>query len=150
MTTTPDSAPTPAGRPADRYGRPPMDPLRRRRLAIGLGAAVVVLALGGAVLGYQRFEEVDVKGEMNAYRVLDDRDVEVTIGVTRKDPSRPVVCIIRARSRDGAETGRREVLVGPARDRTVQVTATVRSYARPYVGDIYGCGTDIPRYLTGG
>jgi len=123
---------------------------RRRRLAIGLGAAVVVLGGAVAVLGYQRFEQVDVKGEMSAYRVLDDRDVEVTISVTRKDPSQPVVCIVRARSRDGAETGRREVVVGPAQDKTVQVTTTVRSYARPYVGDIYGCGTDIPGYLKTG
>jgi len=29
----------------------------------------------------------------------------------------------------------------------VQVTATVKSYRRPFVGDIYGCGTDIPPYL---
>ena len=150
MTTTPDSAPTPADRPADRYGRAPMNPTRRRRWVIGLGAAVVALALAGAVLGYQRFEQVDVKGEMSAYRVLDDRDVEVTISVTRKNPSRPVVCIVRARSRDGAETGRREIVVGPAQDKTVQVTTTVRSYARPYVGDIYGCGTEIPGYLSTG
>jgi uncharacterized protein (DUF58 family) len=115
-----------------------------------LGALVVALGSAAAVLGYQRFEQVDVKGEMSAYRVLDDRDVEVTISVTRKDPSRPVVCIVRARARDGAETGRREVLVQPGKERTVQVSATVRSYARPYVGDIYGCGTDIPKYLTPG
>ncbi len=70
--------------------------------------------------------------------------------MTRKDPSRPVVCIVRARSYDGAETGRREVLVGPSEAKTVQVTTTVKSYRRPVVGDIYGCGTDVPEYLLGG
>ena len=29
----------------------------------------------------------------------------------------------------------------------MQVTTTVKSYKRPFVGDIYGCGTDVPGYL---
>jgi hypothetical protein len=111
-------------------------------------AALAGLALiGVAVVAYQRFEGADVEGKMGAYEVLDDQTVAVTISVTRKDPATPVVCIVRARSRDGSETGRREVLVGPGDTRTVQVTSTVKSFQRPYVGDIYGCGTEIPPYL---
>ncbi|MDT5102612.1 MAG: hypothetical protein QOI25_125, partial [Mycobacterium sp.] len=67
--------------------------------------------------------------------------------VTRKDPSRPVVCIVRARSINGGETGRREVLVPPSSQATVQVTAIVKTSQRPVVGDVYGCGTDVPSYL---
>jgi hypothetical protein len=84
---------------------------------------------------------------MGAYEVLDDQTVTVTISVRRKDPSKAAVCIVRARSRDGAETGRREVLVEPAEAKTVQLTAVVKSYQRPFVGDIYGCGTEVPPYL---
>ena len=80
----------------------------------------------------------------------DEQTVEITISVTRKDPSRPVVCIVRARSYDGAETGRREILVGPSEAKTVQVTTTVKSFRPPVVGDIYGCGTDVPGYLVAG
>ena len=84
-----------------------------------------------------------------AYQVVDDSTVSVTISVTRKDPSRPASCIVRARSRDGAETGRREVLIPPSESKTVQVTTTVASYKRPFVGDIYGCGMNVPDYLVG-
>ena len=58
-----------------------------------------------------------------------------------------MVCIVRARSYDGAETGRREIVVGPSEAKTVQVTTTVKTYARSVMGDIYGCGTTVPGYL---
>jgi hypothetical protein len=133
--------------PPPRYGRAPMPASTRRRVAITLGVLTTLALIGAAAVAYQRFEGVDVEGEMAAYEVLDDQTVEVTISVTRKNPATPVVCIVRARSRDGSETGRREVLVGPADARTIQVTTTVKSFKRPLVGDIYGCGTDVPAYL---
>ena len=71
----------------------------------------------------------------------------MTISVTRADPSRPVVCIVRARAKDGSETGRREVLVPPSEQATVQVTTIVKSSRPPAVGDVYGCGTEVPSYL---
>ena len=72
------------------------------------------------------------------------------MSVTREDPSRPVVCIVRARSYDGTETGRRELLVPPAEQTTVQVTTLVKTSAPAVVGDVYGCGTEVPSYLVGG
>lgn len=118
-------------------------------MAIGLRLLVVVAGLGLAVVAYQRFEGAEVSSKAVGYEVLDGQTVSVTISVTRRDPSTPVACIVRARSRDGSETGRREVLVPGSADRTVQVTTTVKSYARPFVGDVYGCGTDVPAYLAG-
>jgi hypothetical protein len=58
-----------------------------------------------------------------------------------------VDCIVRVRSKDGSETGRREVLVPPSDQATVQVTTTVKSFQRPVMADIYGCGTNVPGYL---
>jgi len=118
-------------------------------MAFALGAVAVAIAVIVAVVAYQRFSAVDVQGKIDAYRILDDQSVSVTISVTRKDPSQPVSCIVRARSRDGAETGRREILVPPSDAATVQVTTVVKSYKRPFVGDIYGCGTEVPGYLVG-
>ena len=133
--------------PKARYGRAPRAAATRRKVAIVLGVLATLAFIGAAVAAYQRFEGGAVEGKMVAYEVVDDQTVEVTITVTRRDPATPVVCIVRARSRDGAETGRREVLVGPADARTVAVTTSVKSYLRPFVGDIYGCGTDVPSYL---
>jgi hypothetical protein len=132
---------------SSRYGRRQMASATRRRVTIALTVLAVVAGVAVAVLGYRRFEGDPVEGEMAAYEVLDNKTVSVTISVTRKDPTAPVVCIVRARSKDGAETGRREILVGPAQTPTVQVTATVTTYKPSFMGDIYGCGTNVPGYL---
>ncbi|MFZ0716702.1 DUF4307 domain-containing protein [Mycobacterium sp.] len=132
--------------PPARYGRALLlRPSRRRAAAL----AVVVAAVGVvvAVIGYQRLGRSDVTGTLAGYRLIDDQTVSVTISVTRKDPSRPVDCIVRVRAKDGSETGRREVLVTPSSQTTVQVTTIVKSSKPAVVGDIYGCGTDVPDYL---
>jgi hypothetical protein len=109
-------------------------------LVLGAGVAV-------AVVGYQRLGRSDVAGTLGGYRLVDDETVEVTITVTRADPSRPAVCIVRARSKDGSETGRRELLVPPSSDKSVQVTTLVKTSRPPVIGDVYGCGLDVPSYL---
>lgn len=134
-------------RPATRYGRQRM-PRRTRRLVVGVLAAVVVVAgVIIAIVGSQRLGSQEVEGELGAYRLIDDRTVEVTVSVTRKDPSRPAVCIVRARSKDGSETGRREILVPPSQQATVQVTTEIEASRPPVIGDVYGCGLDVPPYL---
>jgi hypothetical protein len=122
---------------------------RRARRGILIGLSVLIVAAGVviALIGFQRLGTSDVKGELAGYRLLDGQTVEVTISVTRKDPSQPVVCILRARSLDGSETGRRELLVAPSSRATVQVTAIVKTSKPPAMGDVYGCGTDVPPYL---
>ena len=134
-------------RPAARYGRQRLTARSRRWIAIGLGVLTLAVGIAIAVIASQRLGSGDVKGELGGYRVLDDETVEVTISVTRDDPARPVACIVRARSIDGSETGRREVLVPPSTQATVQVTTVVKASRPPVVGDVYGCGTDVPSYL---
>ena len=137
-------------RPTARYGRQRLSRRTRRWMAIGLTAAVVVLGVVIAAVAFVRFDAGDVKGELGGYRIVDDKTVEVTVSVTRDDPSQPVVCIVRARSYDGTETGRREVLVAPSTAETVQVTTVVTTSRAAVVGDVYGCGSDVPPYLVGG
>ena len=134
-------------RPAARYGRRQLSHRHRRWAAIAFTVVALAVGVAVAVVAFGRFGSEDVKGELSAYQLVDDETVSVTIKVTRKDPSQPVVCIVRARSIDGAETGRREVLVPPSTQQTVQVTAPVKATRQPVVGDIYGCGTDVPAYL---
>src|SRR5271154_7156169 len=132
--------------PPTRYGRSLLlHPSRRRAAAL----AVVVAAVGVVVaaIGYQRLGRSDVEGTLAGYRLIDNQTVSVTISVTRTDPSRPVDCIVRVRAKDGSETGRREVLVPPASEATVQVTTIVKSSKPPVMGDVYGCGADVPGYL---
>lgn len=134
-------------RPAARYGSRQLSRRTRRWITFALVGAVVVAGVILAVVAFQRLGTGEVKGELSAYELIDNQTVSVTIGVTRPDPSTPVVCIVRARSIDGSETGRREILVGPSDQRVVQVTAEVKSSRPPVIGDVYGCGTDVPSYL---
>jgi hypothetical protein len=131
----------------DRYGRPQESRGRYRGAVTVLAVVVVALGIGAALVAYQRLGQPDVEGTLIGYRLIDDQTVEVTMSVRRADPLLPVVCIVRARSGDGSETGRRELLIPPAEQSTVQVTTTVKSSAPPVMGDVYGCGTDVPGYL---
>ena len=138
---------TPISRPEARYGRSRLSRIPRRWVILTLGALVVVAGLVVALIGYHRFGTSDVKGTMAGYQVIDDQTASITISVTRSDPSRPVDCIVRVRAKDGSETGRREVLVPPSTQGTVQVTTTLKSSKPPVMADIYGCGTNVPGYL---
>jgi Domain of unknown function (DUF4307) len=111
--------------------------------------AALVVATGAviAIVGYQRLGHSDVEGTMAGYRLIDDETVQVTITVRRTDPSRPAVCIVRARSKDGSETGRRELLVPPSNQASMQLTTMVKSSRPPVMGDVYGCGMNVPSYL---
>lgn len=134
-------------RPAARYGRQRLSRAARRRIVVVLSVVIVAAGVAIALVAFQRLGTGEVKGDLGGYRLLDGQTVEVTISVTRDDPSRPVVCIVRSRAVDGNEAGRREVLVPPSSQTTVQVTTVVKSTRVPVVGDVYGCGTDVPAYL---
>lgn len=139
--------PVAISRPEARYGRGRLSRRSRRYAALGLGALVVAAGIIVAVIGYQRIATSDVTGSLAGYQIIDGETVSVTISVTRSDPSRPVDCIVRVRTKDGSETGRREVLVPPSDQRTVQVTTTLKSSKPPVMADVYGCGTEVPGYL---
>jgi uncharacterized protein DUF4307 len=134
-------------RPAARYGRQRLAGRSRRRLVAVLFVVIVAAGVALALVAYQRLGTGEVKGDLGGYRLVGADGVEITISVTREDPSRPVVCIVRARSVDGAEVGRREILVPPSTAETVQVTTMVKATRQPVVGDVYGCGTEVPGYL---
>jgi hypothetical protein len=133
--------------PQARYGRRQLPRPSRGRVIVALAALGVVAGIVVAIVGYQRLGRNDVVGTLAGYRLIDPQTVAVTISVRRSDPSRPVDCIVRVRAKDGSETGRREVLVPPAPDATVQVTTIVKSSKPPVMGDVYGCGADVPGYL---
>ncbi|HUE32799.1 MAG TPA: DUF4307 domain-containing protein [Mycobacterium sp.] len=134
-------------RPEARYGRSRLSRVSRRRVVIAVAMLAVAVGVIVAVIGYQRLGTSDVTGSLAGYAVIDNETASVTISVTRSDPSRPVDCVVRVRAKDGSETGRREVLVPPSDQATVQVTTTVKSSKPPALADIYGCGTDVPGYL---
>lgn len=101
-----------------------------------------------AFVAYQKFAVHDMESDVTSFELVNDSRVDVTLKVTREDPSRAAVCIVRARSRDGSETGRREVLVPAGPHQTVLITTPVFTSQPPGMGDLYGCSFDVPDYLT--
>ncbi|MFC4125660.1 DUF4307 domain-containing protein [Nocardia rhizosphaerae] len=134
-----------AARHADRYGTKP--PVRRPWLLGALGVGVLVAGLVVAFLGYQKYGPKPIETEQLGYVVVDDATLTVRMKVTRDEPERDVVCFVRAMDRDGAEVGRREVLVPGSEHQSLEVATTVKTSARPSAGDIYGCTDDVPAYL---
>ncbi len=139
--------------PEGRYG--PRSSGRPRRWATPVGLLLAVLAgLVAAVIGYRNLGGAPVQGEALGFVLLDGEPatqsgtygVELRFSVVRDDPSRPAVCIVRARSRDGEETGRKEIYVPPS-DGSIVLTTVVRTSRPPVTADVYGCSLAVPSYL---
>lgn len=132
--------------PEGRYG--PRAPGRHSGWARLLGTVLAALAgLAVAVIGYQNLAAAPVQGEPLGFELLAELNaVSLRFEVVREDPARPAVCVVRARSRDGEETGRKEVYVPPAAS-AVELTTVIRTSRPPVMADVYGCSLQVPGYL---
>lgn len=107
--------------------------------AIGIGVI--------AYLGYRPITSTPIEAEALGYEVIDDRTIALRFKVVRDEPGADVVCIVRSRSRDGSETGRREVLVPGSTSSAVEVRTTIITSKPPGMAEVYGCGAAVPAYL---
>ena len=122
--------------PAGRYGRP-VDPRSRRRLTVALwllGAAAVAVAVWLG-LGTAR---TPVTWQHVGFTV-EEGQVEVVADITRPDPSVPATCRLEALSRSHAQVGVVEADVPAGEDRTVRLTATVRTSEPAVTGVVDQC-----------
>ena len=115
-----------------------------------LTGLVVLAGIGIAYIAYGKFAGGEIQGELVSFDIVDNRTIDIQFTVTRADPSQAAVCIIRPRSKDGSETGRREVYIEPSSSETVELTAPVYASHPPAMGDLYGCSLDVPDYLRAG
>jgi hypothetical protein len=126
--------------------RYPVHPRSGHQLVVRVLA--VGVAAGLALLVYTRFGGTDkASGKETGFDLVDDSTLSLRFDVTRSDPSIPVVCIVRSRSIDGSETGRRQVYVPPGTETLTSMEVLVRSSLPPVAGNVYGCGTTVPGYL---
>lgn len=118
-----------------------------RRWAVPMGLLLAVLAgLAIAVIGYRNLGTTPIRTETLGFTLLTGNAVQLRLTVIRDDPSRPAVCIVRARSRDGEETGRKELYVPPAAG-PIALTTVVRTSRPPVTAEVYGCSFQVPDYL---
>ncbi|ASR02432.1 DUF4307 domain-containing protein [Gordonia rubripertincta] len=119
----------------------------RRRWFLALSILVVVAGVTLAAVGYSKFGTADVSGEATGYEILDDNTVAVQFTVDRSDPSKPAACVVRGRSKDGSETGRREILIPADSAERIGVRTEVTTSKPPVIGEVFGCTVDVPAYL---
>lgn len=119
----------------------------RRRWAVPVGLLLAVLAgLAIAVIGYRNLGTTPIRTETLSFTLLTGNAVQLRLTVIRDDPTRPAVCIVRARSRDGEETGRKEIYVPPAAG-PISLTTVVHTSRPPVTAEVYGCSFQVPSYL---
>ncbi|MEH0933895.1 DUF4307 domain-containing protein [Micromonospora psammae] len=125
--------------PAGRYGRR-REPGRRRPLLVGLLVAALVAGLGlAAAQLYARYGDPAYDAQVITYTDIDDSGVRVDFRVTLPEGGSGV-CLLRARSHDGAEVGRAEVAVtAAAGERQVVARHRVTTTERPFIGEVLRC-----------
>jgi Domain of unknown function (DUF4307) len=124
--------------PPGRYGRR-RDGRRRRGLPIVLGAVVLAASLLLALRLYAQYGDPDYDASVVGWS--DVTPAGITIEFTVRVPDGGAAsCLLRARSYDGAEVGRRTVTVTAASGATtIQARERVTTTARPSHGDVLRC-----------
>ncbi|MGH3546293.1 MAG: DUF4307 domain-containing protein [Mycobacteriales bacterium] len=122
--------------PTGRYGRR-RAPHRNRRMLV-VAAAVAVLIASAAVTWklYSTYSGDVIDVRVTAFSVVSEREVRVQFEL-RKAPDSTVTCILRARSRDGVEVGRADVIV-PAGEATIQ-NYVLATQQKAVTGEVLRC-----------
>ncbi len=135
-------ATTPAGAPVfppGRYGRRRERRRRRPWLTAVLVAAVVV---AGVVIAYQQYRLYgDPAYDAQVIRYTGITDTQVVVDFRVNVPvGASAVCVLRARSYEGAEVGRAEVPVSAAPGaRQITASYVLATTARPFIGEVVRC-----------
>ncbi|NKQ56631.1 DUF4307 domain-containing protein [Amycolatopsis sp. K13G38] len=132
--------------PEGRYGPARSGAVKRWR-AWAYGVIALVVSVAVAWVAYINLGPAPIDAERVAFGEQPGNAMSVTINVTRDDPGKPGVCIVRVRDISGAESGRKEVFV-PAGDGNSRQTTVVRSIDRPVTADVFGCSYSVPAYLS--
>ncbi len=122
--------------PPGRYGRR-REGGKPSKLIVGAAASVFLLA--GVAVGvslYNQYGGTDYTGNVVRFDTA-KRHVTVTFDVYKPEGA-DATCMVRARSKDGAQVGNAEVSI-EAEDPSVRVTYTLPTSARPVTGELLRC-----------
>lgn len=138
-TDRPTARTSPAAFPPGRYGRR-RQPRRSSRWLSVLLAAALAAALGLVTVRlYQRYGDPNYRAEVITYTDITDSQVVITFRVTVPTGG-AAACVLRARSRDGAEVGRETIVIkATPGDQHPTLRHRLATTARPMVGEVMRC-----------
>lgn len=134
--------------PAGRYGPDNARQNKRfrpttRRILIAVPLVIVVGLVG--FLAATNLTDETIEAERTSFHAVSEHAMKVNLRVSRDQPDRAAVCVVRTRSLDGVESGRREVVVPAGESR---LSTVVTGNAEPVTVSVVGCGYDVPSYMS--
>ena len=126
-------------RPPGRYDEPRRFP---RPVLITGAAALGTLLLVLSYLAFDRYSSARTSFGLLGYRVVSDREVEVTFEV-RKELGATVLCGLVARDADKRTVGTVDVTVGPAERDPVRVVERITTTARATTVEVTSCSAPV-------
>jgi hypothetical protein len=126
--------------PPGRYGHRRASGLRRRIVPIAFLVLIVMASILLTVKLYDRYGQTDYESRIVGWS--NDSDTRLTVEFEVRVPTgETATCVLRARSFDGAEVGRREVQVtNPGAAADVRAREDIPTKARASHGDVLRCG----------
>ena len=130
-----------------RYNRSTENSIAGKVIAVGF---LLLLIAGAYVLWQytQRQQVAQVSAEKVEFTRLTDNTLRFTFDTVRDDPSIDSYCIVLSWDFNKAELGRRDVLIPAGGEARTRLTVDIPSRGVPVAGEVYGCSTSVPDYLT--
>jgi len=125
--------------PPGRYGHRRAPGIRRRVVPIVFAVLILTASVALTVRLYDRYGGTDYTSRIVGWS--DDSDTRLTVEFEVRIPANgTAACVLRARSYDGAEVGRREVRVAnPGATGPIRAREDVPTRARASHGDVVRC-----------
>lgn len=146
--SVPDGRYSPSQRVSDsanmRHSQRKMGAFHKLRWVAFAILVAIVLGLIGFVT-YYNLGPKPIEADSVSYQRLTEHSMEMTVRVDRDEPGRASVCVVRVRSFNGLETGRKEVLFAAGRS---SVRTVVQSTRPPVTASVVGCSYNVPSYLS--
>lgn len=80
-----------------------------------------------------------VAGEVSSFEIVSDTSIAITLTVDRRDPSIPVVCVVRAQAKDFEPVAEKAIEVGPRPERLVDVRFELNTLRRATSASLKEC-----------
>lgn len=111
--------------------------------------AAVGIAVGAvlAYIAYVNLGATPITAQRVGFEEKPGNAMEITVDVSRDQPGKPAVCIVRVRDISGTESGRKELYIPPGNAGT-RLRTVIKSASRPVTADVFGCSYSVPDYLS--